>query len=133
MGIEISGATELASRLTNASGRIDKETRTILRKEGVQVRKRMKAIMPKKDGDMAAAVTMRSRGARWSRTVVVGPEFSRIAPEPGDNRGAAAVRYPIYQEYGTARMAAQPFVEASMEGSLERIVTQLNALIPRLL
>ena len=132
MGITIEGLPQLEGRITNASGRIDKETRTILRREGVQVRKRMKAIMPKRGGDMAAAVTMRSYGSKWSRTVVVGPEFSRITPEPGDNRGAAAARYPIYQEYGTARMAAQPFVEASMEGSLERIVTQLNALIPRL-
>lgn len=133
MGITVSGADELHGRLTNASGRIDKEYRNILRKEGVVVRRRMKQVMPKKDGDMAAAVTMKSSGTKWSRTVIVGPEMSRITPEPGDNRGAAAQRYPIYQEFGTARMAAQPFVEQSLDGSLGRLAAALNAAIPRLL
>ena len=132
MGIEVTGVQELAGRLTNAQGRIDKETRDILRREGIKVRARMKQIMPKAEGDMARAVTMRSRGTRWSRTVVIGPEFTRITPTRGDNRGDAAQRYPIYQEYGTARMAAQPFVKESMDGSLERLTAALNALIPRL-
>lgn len=132
-GITIKGATELSKRLTGAEGRIDKPLRRALSQTGTEVKAKMKSGAPRKDGDLARAITMRSRGTRWRRSVVIGPESSRITPEPGDHRGAAAQRYPVYQELGTARMAAQPFVEQSLDGAAERLAARLNAVIPELL
>ena len=133
MSIKVTGATELVGRLTSASGRIEKPIRRALSQTGVEVRRKMKAVAPRKDGDLVGAITMRSRGTKWRRSVLIGPESSRIAPEPGDHRGAAATAYPAYQEYGTARMAAQPFVQPSLEGAAERLTARLNTVIPELL
>lgn len=133
MPITVTGATELNSRLTSASGRIDPLLRKALSKTGVEVRAKMKAAIPRKDGDAARAITMKSGGTKWRRSVVVGPESSKITPEPGDHRGAAAQRYPAYLQYGTARMAAQPYLEKSLEGAAERLAARLNDVIPELL
>lgn len=133
MSITITGATELAARLTSASGRIERPLRRALSQTGTEVKNRMKSIAPRKDGDLARAITMKSGGTKWRRSVYIGPETSRITPEPGDHRGAAAQRYPVYQEYGTARMRAQPFVAQSLDGAAERLAARLNSVIPELL
>ena len=133
MGIEVAGATELNGRLTRASGRIDPELRKALSKTGIEVKRKMKQVIPKKDGDAARAITMKSRGTKWRRSVVIGPETDKITPEPGDERGDAARRYPAYLEFGTVRMAPHPFMAASLEGAAERLTARLNDVIPKLL
>ena len=132
MGITVRGDTQLAGRLTDATFKIDPAIRKALSKTGTLVRRQMKAAAPRKDGDLINSITMRSRGTTGRRTVTVGPVFSKIAPEPGDHRGPAAQRYPAYQENGTARMAAHPFVEQSLNGAVEDLTARLNAIIPEL-
>ena len=127
--MEIIGETQLQKRLVDSAGRIDKATRRALSQTGTEVKRRMRSLVPIKDGDWRNAITMKSRGTRWSRTVIVGPETSRITPEPGDNRGARARVYPAFHEFGTARLAANPVVQKSLDGAAERLTARLNAIV----
>lgn len=127
--VEIDGEKELRRALVDASGRIDRGTRKALSKTGTEVRRRMKAAVPKLSNSLSSAITMQSRGTKWSRSVVVGPETNRIRPAPGDRRGVRAQLYPVFVEYGSPNHAAQPYVEPSLEGAAERLTARLNALV----
>ena len=128
--VEIQGETALAKALVGASGRIERESRKALSKTGTEVRRRMKAAVPKRSGSMAASITMQSRGTKWYRSVTVGPETRRVKPATGDNRPSPRGQlYPIFVEYGTAHTPAQPYVEQSLEGAAERLTARLNAIM----
>ena len=103
--------------ITDFEGRIDKETVKILRQAAVRVRRRQKELAPKDEGDLKRSITYRIRGTRWRRTAEIGPRM--------------AEKYPMYQEYGTARMSANPYVAPSLDGEVERIADALDGIVER--
>lgn len=117
MGIFVKGARELQQALTSASGRIDKEAIAVLRREAVVVRRKQKDAAPVEDGDLKKSITYQIRGTRWRRTAEIGPKLSE--------------KYPIYQEFGTARMSANPFVAPSLDGADGRIADGLDGIVER--
>lgn len=119
MGITVTGDRQLQQALTNASGRIEKDTIGVLRRAAVRVRKRQKELAPVDDGDLKSAITYRIRGSRWTRVARIGPLMSEM--------------YPLFQEYGTARMAATPYVAPSIDGEDGRLADELDHLVPRAL
>ena len=119
MGIFVKGARELQQALTSASGKLDKETITVLRREAVHVRRAQKAAAPRDDGDLVKSITYNIRGTRWRRVAEIGPKLSE--------------KYPMYQEFGTARMPANPYVAPSIQGSDQRLADGLDGIIERTL
>ncbi|MGN8718404.1 HK97-gp10 family putative phage morphogenesis protein [Atopobiaceae bacterium LCP21S3_F11] len=117
MSITVSGARELQQACTDASGRIDKETIAVLRRAAVRVRKRQKQTAPRDTGALVKAIGYRIRGTRWTRTAEIGPRMAKM--------------YPVYQEYGTARMPASPFVRASVDGEEDLIADDLDQVVSR--
>ncbi len=117
MGIEVTGVRQLQQAVTTFEGRIDKETVKILRQAAVRVRKRQKQLAPKEDGDLTRSITYRIRGTRWRRTAEIGPKMSE--------------KYPLYQEVGTARMRANPYVAPSIEGEDARLADGLDGIVER--
>ena len=119
--IKIDGTARLVVDLVNHEGKIDKETRNILRKAGVRVRKRQKELVPKRTKLLMRSINMVSRGTKWRRSVQVGPRWStKYKGQEG------STHYGIFQEFGTARMKAQPFVAPSLQGEAERLTADLN-------
>lgn len=119
MGIFVKGARELEQALTSASGKLDKETITVLRREAVAVRRKQKAAAPVEDGDLRKSISYQIRGTKWRRVAEIGPKLSE--------------KYPLYQELGTARMAANPYVGPSLDGSDERLADGLDGIVDRTL
>ena len=117
MGIKVSGVRKLQQAITDFEGRIDKETIKVLRQAAVRVRKRQKELAPIDDGDLKRSITYKIRGTRWRRTAEIGPKL--------------AEKYPIYQEYGTARMRANPYVQPSIAGEAERLADGLDGIVDR--
>lgn len=112
MSIKVEGVDRIQKRITNAAGRIDDETVKILRRAAVRVRRRQKELAPEDDGDLRRAIRYRIRGRRWRRRALVGPVMDE--------------RYPMFQEYGTKHMEANPYIQPSIEGEHERIAEELN-------
>ena len=117
MSIKISGVRQLQQAVTDFEGRIDKETIKVLRQAAVRVRKRQKELAPIDDGDLKRSITFRIRGTRWRRTAEIGPKL--------------AEKYPMYQEFGTARMRANPYVAPSIEGEAEKLADGLDGIVAR--
>lgn len=117
MGVKIEGDRKLLQAITDATGRIDKETIKVLRQAAGRVRRRQKELAPTDEGDLKKSITYRIRGTRWQRTAEIGPKL----PE----------KYPMYQEYGTARMAPNPYVAPSLDGEAERIADDLDGIVER--
>lgn len=117
MGIFVEGARELQQALTSASGKMDKESITVLRREAVLVRRRQKELAPKDTTALAKSITYNIRGTSWRRVAEIGPKLSE--------------EYPMYQEFGTARMPAHPFVAPSLDGSDGRIADGLDGIVER--
>lgn len=115
MAIRVDGVKQLEGRLTAASGKIDKGTTAVLKQAAVRVRRRQKELAPRDDGDLRKSIRYRIRGTRWRRVAVIGPVMDE--------------KYPLYQEVGTARMAANPYVQPSVDGEDGRIADALNALM----
>lgn len=122
MGIKVTGARKLMQAVTDASGRIDKETITVLRRAAVKVRRRQKELAPRDDGDLRKSISYRIRGTRWRRVAEIGPKLT-IEGRP----------YPLFQEVGTARMAANPYVAPSLDGMAEEIADGLDGLVGKVL
>ena len=114
-GIRVSGVKQLEGRLTNAAGKIDRGTIVVLRRAAVRVRRRQKELAPELSGDLKKSISYQIRGTRWRRTAVVGPKLSK--------------KYAIYQEVGTARMRANPYVQPSLNNEDQRIADDLNKLL----
>lgn len=121
MSLKIEGIEQLNAALTNHEGRIEKETRDILRRAGARVRRKQRATVPKRTGTLMRSITMRSRGTRWVRVVEVGPQWSRTTKGQKVN-----THYGFFIEFGTSRMAAQPFVAPSLDGEAEALARDLN-------
>lgn len=119
MGIFVKGARELQQALTAASGKLDKETITVLRKEAVVVRRKQKQLAPKDEGDLSGSISYQIRGTSWRRVAEIGPKL--------------AEKYALYQEVGTARMRAHPYVGPSLDGSDGRLADGLDGIIERTL
>lgn len=119
MGIKVTGDRKLQQSLLAASGRFDKETITVLRRVAVKVRRRQKELAPVDDGDLKKSISYRIRGSRNRRIADIGPRLGDM--------------YPAYQEYGTARMAANPFVMPSLEGRADELADGLDALVGKVL
>lgn len=117
MAVKIEGDRKLMQAVTEFGGRIDKETIKILRRAAVRVRRRQKELAPVEDGDLKKSITYQIRGTRWRRTAEVGPKLRE--------------KYPMYQEYGTARMAPNKYIEPSLEGEDERIADGLDGIVSR--
>ena len=117
MGIKIEGVRKLQQAVTDFEGRIDKESIKVLRQAAVRVRRRQKELAPVEDGDLKRSITYRIRGTRWRRTAEIGPKLGE--------------KYPMYQEFGTARMAPNPYVQPSIEGEAERIADGLDGIVSR--
>jgi len=119
MGIFVKGARELQQALTSATGKLDKETVTVLRREAVAVRRAQKAAAGVKSGDMRGSIGYKIRGTKWRRVAEIGPRLDEM--------------YPFYQENGTARMPAHPFVGPSLDGSDGRLADGLDGILDRTL
>lgn len=119
MGIRVDGARQLNQSLLAASGRFDKATIGVLRRAAVKVRRRQKELAGVASGDMKRSITYTIRGTTWRRTARIGPKL--------------AEKYPIYQEVGTARMAANPFVEPSLQGVEQDLADGLDGLVGEVL
>lgn len=117
MSIKVEGIRQLQQAVTDFEGRIDKESIKVLRQAAVRVRKRQKDLAPEEHGDLKRSISYRIRGTRWRRTAEVGPKLSE--------------KYPMYQEFGTARMAANPYVKPSIEGEAEKIADGLDGIVSR--
>ena len=117
MSIKVSGVRKLQQAITDFEGRIDKETITVLRQAAVRVRRKQKQLAPTDDGDLKRSIGYQIKGTRWRRTAEIGPKLK--AP------------YPMYQEYGTARMRANPYVQPSIEGEAERLADGLDGIVGR--
>lgn len=115
MGVKVDGHEQVGRWLTDAGGKIDKGSIAVLRRAAVRVRRRQKELAPKKSGDLQRSIRYRIRGSRWRRVAHIGPTMD----EP----------YPLFQEIGTSRMAANPYVEPSLQGEDGRIADDLNRLI----
>lgn len=119
MGIKVTGDRKLAQAITDATGKLDKETVAILRRRAVAVRRRQKELAPVDDGDLKKSTTYRIRGTRWRRVAEIGPKLSE--------------KYPLYQEVGTARMEANPYVEPSVQGEAQKLADDLDGLVGKVL
>lgn len=117
MGIKVEGVRQLQQALTDATGRIDKETIKALRQAAVRVRAKQKQLAPTDEGDLKKSITYRIRGTRWRRIAEIGPKLGEM--------------YPVYQEYGTARMRANPYVAPSLDGELDRLADDLDGIVER--
>lgn len=117
MGITVKGARELQQTLTAASGRLGKETITVLRREAVVVRRKQKELAPKKTKALARSIGYQIRGTRWRRVAIIGPKLADM--------------YAFYQENGTARMPANPYVGPSLDGADGRLADGLDGIIER--
>lgn len=116
MTIKVKGHHELNGRLTDASGRIDKETIAILRRAAVRVRRRQKELAPKKSGDLRKWIGYEIRGTRWRRVARIGPKYM-------------GEMYPVYQELGTVHMDANPYVQPSLQDEDGKLADDLNAML----
>lgn len=120
MGIKVTGARKLQQSLLAASGRFDKETIAVLRRGAVKVRRRQKELAPKGETrKLTKSISYRIRGTRNRRMADIGPRLGDM--------------YPAYQEYGTARMEANPFVMPSLEGMADELADGLDALVGKVL
>ena len=117
MGIRIEGVDRLQRAITDATGRIDQETVKVLRQAAVRVRRRQKDLAPTDEGDLRKSITFNIRGRRWRRTAEIGPKLGEM--------------YPVFQEYGTARMSANPYVGPSLDGELDRLAGDLDGIVDR--
>lgn len=126
--LEIIGGQKLIADIVNAEGKIDVGTRRVLTTAGQRVRRKQKRLVPKRLRHLERSIAMRSRGTRWERLVTVGPRFERSTKK----HGTVVTKYGVFQEFGTSRMAAQPFVRPSIEGEAEKITADLNALMGKL-
>ena len=119
VGIKVTGVRKLQQAITNGTGRFDKETIAVLRRAAVKVRRRQKELAPTDEGDLKRSITYRIRGSRWRRVAEIGPKLSEM--------------YPAYQEYGTARMEANPYVQPSMEGMADELADALDGLVGKVI
>ena len=117
MSIKVSGVRKLQQAITDFEGRIDKETIKVLQTAAKRVRKRQKELAPVDDGDLKRSITFQIKGARWRRVAEIGPKLKKP--------------YPMYQEYGTARMRANPYVQPSIAGEAERLADGLDGIVGR--
>ena len=117
MGIKVEGVRKLQQAITTAEGRIDKETIKALREAAKRVRSKQKQLAPTDEGDLRKSITFRIRGSRWRRSAEIGPKLSE--------------KYPMFQEYGTARMRANPYVAPSLDGELDRLADDLDGIVDR--
>lgn len=119
----ISGIDRVVKDIVDHEGRIDKETRRVLAKSAQRVRRKQRQLVPKKERHLMRAISYRIRGTRWSRTALVGPLFARKTKD-----GSVPTHYGIFQEFGTSRHKATPFVRPSLDGEAERLAADLNAM-----
>lgn len=126
--LRIDGVDQLAMRIVDHEGRIDKGSRKVLADAAKRVRAKQKRLVPKRTGLLASAITFRSTGTKWSRAVEIGPLIEKRNRKTGNT---STTKYGLFQEYGTARMGAQPFVAPSLDGEAERLARDLHALLGR--
>lgn len=122
MSVRVEGVDKITRMFTDAHGKIDKEAITVLRRAAVKVRRRQKQLAPVEDGDLKRAITYRIRGTKWRRTALIGPRAI-----------VKGRKYPLYQEVGTAHMAANPYVRPSLDGMDQEIAAGLNGLVEKAL
>lgn len=118
MSIKVTGARKLQQAILNGTGRFDKETIAVLRRAAVKVRRRQRELAPTDEGDLKRSITYRIRGTRWRRVAEIGPKLGEM--------------YPVYQEYGTARMEANPYVRPSMDGMEDELADALDGLVGKI-
>ena len=94
--LDISQAVALASRFTTASGRIGAAASAVLRRTAYAIEADAKASAPVDTGALRASIStsLTGDGRGGSMTAEIGP----------------TVEYGVYQEYGTSKMAAHPFM-----------------------
>lgn len=119
VSIRVTGDRRLQQSLLAASGRFDRETIGVLRRAAVKVRRRQKELAPRNEGDLRKSITYRIRGTRNRRTAEIGPKL--------------AEKYPMYQEVGTAHMAANPYVQPSLDGMADELADGLDGLVGKVL
>lgn len=94
--LDVSEARAVAARVSDAGPRIGAAASAILRKTALDIEADAKELAPVDTGDLQNSIstTITGDGRHGSMSAEIGP----------------TVEYGIYQEYGTSRMAAQPYM-----------------------
>lgn len=114
MPADVSELLALAATLERSSGRLGRDGAQVVRKEAESVKRNMQANAPVRSGELRGSIKVDSvgsgRGGSMSATI------------------SAGTRYAFFQEFGTSRMAPQPFAEpaarqaeASFPSALEKL------------
>jgi HK97 gp10 family phage protein len=127
VGCEVKGIKELELRLRSIGPKLAKKTmRGALRAVGKFWVEDVKGRVPVDTGDLqssiAGTVRIRRAGKGAIGTVTVGPRFDKKSTNrPGDMSQSPGV-YGQFVEFGTDKMAAQPFLRPAFDATADRVI-----------
>ena len=116
MKIDTSEVRELAAALEREGARVGKATAAVIVKGGKDVERAAKRVAPVgPTGDLreSISVTMYGDGRSKGLTAVIGP----------------TVRYGLFQERGTSRHPAQPFMQPALDGVAPGVISALERIM----
>ena len=123
-GLKVDGVEQVVAAVVDHAGKIQPGVKEVLKEAGKRIKKKQQQAAPKKTGRLRRSISIRSRGTKWKRSVSVGPRWSTTS------KGQAVdTKYAFFQEFGTSRMKAHPYVAPSLVGENERVARELNKLI----
>lgn len=106
MGAEASELLGLSQAYETASGRVGRAGRQAIQEQANETKQLQQQLAPVRTGELRAAITVRMGGDGRSS------EMSAEIGPMGESRG-----HGYFVEHGTARMAAQPFVEPATQAA----------------
>ncbi len=108
--------SRLGSQLTEASVVVAERTSAAVRKTAMDIEATAKQLAPVDTGFLRSSISTTVRGRGVSTTAVVGP----------------TAEYGIYQELGTSRMAAHPYLAPAFDQKIPQLQRALTQVVGRI-
>lgn len=106
----------------------------VIEPTATDVEVRAKSVVPKREGDLLAAITQTGRGLRRN----VGIEGGAAGGRTGSSSHVDPSIYGVMVEYGTSRQGAQPFMRpgaeyggSKLEGRTRQVARELESEVAR--
>ena len=107
MGLDMSEVQALAGKIKGASGDLGKDTTKALTKSAKAVERGAKQRAPKDTGTLQSEIYSATKGGRVAQII-------------------APTRYAIFNEFGTAKMAPQPFMTPALEAEAPNFLSAVE-------